>query len=326
MRVRFWGVRGSIPTSVSGEEVASRLVEALVRLGQNPRSLDLCDREAVSRWVKELPPSFVAVAGGNTPCVEMTTRDGELFIIDFGSGLRELGFSLLNGPFGQGAGRAHLFLSHFHWDHIQGWPFFRPAYIQGNQFDLYTRHEKAQEHLNQQQAAPFFPPAAWDEMRADVRFHQLPDAPISLCDGKVRVSTLELDHPSRAFAFRFEADGATFVYASDGAFPDPSSPEAARYIEFFHGADLIVFDAQFSLAESAHKQAWGHSSGVTGVDLACRAQAKRLALFHHDPNATETHLEELLLASKTHALAPPTPCSPGAVEVLLAREGFELEL
>ena len=326
MRVRFWGVRGSIPTPAAGDEVAAHIVEALLRLGKTPDSLDLRDRDAVSRWVSDLPPSMTSVAGGNTPCVEMTTRNGEIFIIDFGSGLRELGNSLLNGPFGRGQGHAHLFLSHFHWDHIQGWPFFRPAYIQGNQFDLYARHENAQAHLNQQQAAPFFPPAAWDEMSAEVRFHHLDDREIALCDGKVRVSSLELDHPSRAFAFRFEADGAAFVYASDGAFPDASNPEAEKYIQFFQNADLVIFDAQFSLAESSNKPAWGHSSGVTGVDLACRARAKRLALFHHDPSASEAHLEELLLASQKHALAPPPPCTPGAVEVILAREGLQIEL
>ena len=323
MRVRFWGVRGSLPTPATGDDVASRLVEALLHLGHSPNALDLRNRDAVAQWVKNLPPTLVALAGGNTPCVEMTTRNGELFIIDFGSGLRALGNSLLDGPFGRGEGHAHLFLSHFHWDHIQGWPFFRPAYVEGNRFDLYARHKHVEAHLKKQQEAPFFPPAAWDEMKADVRYHTLPDAPITLCDGAVRVSSIELNHPLDAYAFRFEADGQIFVYASDGAFPAPDSADAQPFIDFFRDADLLVFDAQFSLQESLQKPEWGHSSSVTGVELARRAGAKRLALFHHDPNAGEAHLSDLLDAAQLHALSFSLP---GQTEVLLAREDLEIEL
>ncbi len=331
MRVRFWGVRGSIPTPATGEDVASRLISALLQLGNDPAPPDLRDREAVTRWVEALPPAHYSLAGGNTPCVEMTTDGGELFIIDFGSGLRALSDALMSdalmqGRFGRGQGRAHLFLSHFHWDHIQGWPFFRPAYVGGNHFDLYARHDGAEELLKKQQEAPFFPPAAWDEMRAGVEFHTLPDEAALLCDGEVRVSSLELDHPSRAFAFRFEADEKVFVYASDGAFPDANSPDALRFIEFFQDADLLIFDAQFSQSESAQKPDWGHSSGVQGVELACRAGVKRLALFHHSPGANEAHLEELLIAGKQIVRDPALPCQPDEIDVFVAREGVEVEL
>lgn len=323
MRVRFWGVRGSLPTPATGEDVASRVVEALLHLGQSRDAPDLRDRDAVSRWVENLPLAVRSLSGGNTPCVEMTTRNGELFIIDLGSGLRALGNSLLQGPFGRGEGHAHLFLSHFHWDHIQGWPFFRPAYIEGNRFELYARHQNVEAQLKKQQEAPFFPPAAWDDMKAEVRYHTLPDAPITLCNGEVRVSSIELNHPLYAYAFRFEADGQSFVYASDGAFPAPDSAEAQPFIEFFRDADLLVFDAQFTLQESLQKPDWGHSSSVTGVELARRAGAKRLALFHHDPNAGEAHLSDLLDAARYHALISSLP---GEVEVLLAREDMEVEL
>ena len=330
MRVRFWGVRGSIPTPATGEDISLRLIEALLHLGKDPAQsaapLDLNCRESVTQWVQALPPSRFSLVGGNTPCIEMTTGDGELFIIDFGSGLRALSDNLVQGAFGEGKGRAHLFLSHFHWDHIQGWPFFKPAYIEGNEFDLYARHEGVEELLKKQQEPPFFPPAAWDEMHATVRIHTLPETPVELCAGQVRVSSLELEHPSRAFAFRFEADGKAFVYASDGAFPPPDSDAAQSVIEFFRDADLLVFDAQFSQSESVQKHGWGHSSSESGVELACRARAKRLALFHHAPGATEAHLETLLHAGRQRSLQPTLPCLPGEVEVFLAREGLEVEL
>ena len=328
MHVKFWGVRGSIPRPADSEELASRLVEALYRLGQQSDYLDLSNRDSIANWVAQLPPSINAFTGGNTPCVEVRHGD-ELLIIDFGSGLRALGESLMQRDFGRGEGRAHLFLSHLHHDHIQGWPFFRPAYIEGNQFDLYAGHGAVRELLIQQQQAPFFPPDSLNDMRARVDYHQLNQQPQSVGAGNIRVQTLELDHPSGAYAFRFEAGGKTLVYASDGAFPAPdkgSDDPARPYIEFFRDADLVIIDAQFSHAESLAKRSWGHSSAVIGVELAAHARAKRLALFHHDPSASDGVLEHLLRVGREYAAHPPVARGSDSVEVFLAREGLQIEL
>ncbi len=328
MRVKFWGVRGSLPSPPTSDEMSARLTEALFRLGQDNSFLDLSDRASISRWVEKLPPSVRSFTGGNTPCVEVqigTTR----CIFDLGSGLRPLGDAMMNQEFGHGKGHAHLFLSHLHWDHIQGWPFFKPAYVAGNRFDLYARHDCAWERLRDQQSAPFFPPEAWGEMSADTQFHPLPQESVELGEG-LRISTLELEHPSLAYGFRLEANGKTFVYASDGAYPAPNdgtgTDPANKFVQFFEGADIIVFDAQFSLAESMEKRTWGHSSAIVGVELAARAKAKRLAMFHHDPSASDVKLEDLLRVSRDYAAHPPAPCQPNAVEVMLAREGLEIEL
>ncbi|BCM93069.1 ribonuclease BN [Abditibacteriota bacterium] len=328
MRVKFWGVRGSLPSPPTSDEIAARLTEALYRLGQDGSAPDLSDRASISRWVEKLPHSVRSFAGGNTPCVEVQIGNSRC-IFDLGSGLRPLGDALMNEEFGHGAGHAHLFLSHLHWDHIQGWPFFKPAYVPGNRFDLYARHECAWERLRDQQSAPFFPPEAWGEMSADTQFHHLPYEPLEFADG-LKISTLELEHPSLAYAFRLEANGKTFVYASDGAYPEPANGErndpAQKFLRFFEGADILVFDSQFSLAESMEKRAWGHSSAVEGVKLAAHAGAKRLAMFHHDPSASDAKLEQQLRISREYAAHPPTPCKPNAVEVVLAREGMEIEL
>lgn len=329
MRVKFWGVRGSIPAPPSSDEVHARLVEALHRLGKEDRYLDLSDRATIEKWVSALPLSLRSLAGGNTPCVEVQIGD-ELLIFDLGTGLRMLGNELMQGAFGRGAGHAHLFLSHLHWDHIQGWPFFRPAYIAGNQFDFYARHECAFARLQEQQSAPFFPPEAWNDMAATFRPHVLTSEPVTLANNTIRVSTLELEHPSKSYAFRVETNDKVFVYASDGACnaPNGGGPDdpATPLIEFFRDADLIVFDAQFSLAESFEKRAWGHSSAILGVELAARAGATKLAMFHHDPNASDGHLEHLLRVSREYAAKPPAPCQPNAVDVFLAREGLEVNL
>ena len=327
MRVKFWGVRGSIPKPADSEELATRLVESLYRLGQESEYLDLSDRNALRNWVAQLPPSINAFTGGNTPCVEVNFDD-EVLIIDFGSGIRGLGESLMQREFSQGKGRAHLFLSHFHHDHIQGWPFFRPAYLEGNHFDLYSGQGDARERLSQQQQAPFFPPDSLDNMRAQVNYHRLDDKPQTICDGRVQVSALELDHPSGSYAFRFEIGGKTLVYASDGAFaaPDKGHDNPAQpFIEFFRDADLVIIDAQFSLAESLEKRSWGHSSAVIGVELATHANAQKLALFHHDPYASDALLEHLLRIGREYAANPPIPNHAG-LDVFLAREGHTITL
>ncbi len=328
MRVKFWGVRGSLPSPPTGDEIAARLAETLFRLGQDDAHLDLRDPAAITAWVENLPRTLRSFVGGNTPCVEVQAGAAR-FIFDLGSGLRPLGDALMNTELGRGQGHAHLFLSHLHWDHIQGWPFFKPAYVGGNRFDLYARHECAWERLRDQMSAPFFPPEAWNDMSAHTRFHYLDAEPVEL-GGGARMSTLELEHPSFSYGFRLEVGGKVFVYASDGAYPAPGGDvahdPAQKFVDFFQGADLVVFDAQFSLAESMEKRAWGHSSAIVGVELAARAGAKRLAMFHHDPSATDARLEHLLRISREYAARPPAPCLPNAVEVLLAREGMELEL
>ena len=333
MQVRFWGVRGSCPAPTSGDDISWRLTEALSRLGCVGPALNLdellSNRAAIEAWVAALPLGIRGTVGGNTPCVEMRTADGELFIIDLGTGVRALGTELMGSEFGQGRGHAHIFLSHYHWDHIQGWPFFKPAYIPGNRLEVYARHAKLASHLRQQQEAPFFPPASWDDMGASIAYHEIDGQPLSLCDGRVRVQSIELDHPSRAYAYRFEADGKVFVYASDGSYQGCRDDAALKpFVEFFRDADLLIFDAQFTLSESFEKRTWGHSSAVIGVELACSAGVRNLALFHHDPGADDATLEHLLQVGQQYALLVPgvERRRPDECQLFLAREGLTVDL
>ena len=328
MQARFWGVRGSIPTPLTGEEVEARLQAALLRFGTDEQAPDLKDHAAIADWVSALPLALRSTAGGNTPCVEVRTRAGDLVIIDLGSGIRALGDRLMSREFGQGEGSADLLLSHFHWDHIQGWPFFKPAYVPGNRLRLHSRHDDLQARLKSQQQPPFFPANAWEEMRADLSYHQLQEESVSLADGRVRVSSIELIHPCRAFAYRIEADGKALVYASDSTYEKLDEKIAARYSTFYRDADLLIFDAHFSLAEGIEKSSWGHSSAIVGVDLCCRAGVRKLALFHHDPGADDDRLEHLLYVARTYETTVPNELcralSPD--NIFLAREGMTVEL
>jgi len=335
MRVRFWGVRGSCPAWVTSADIATRLTAALWQLGQEHSGPEisqlLSDHDAINQWITKLPPHVQGVVGGNTPCVEMRTASDDLFIIDFGTGIRALGHELAQAEFGRGAGHAHLFLSHFHWDHIQGWPFFTPAYIAGNRLEIYTAHEDLKDRLRRQQTAPFFPPASWDDMKADITYTEMGSRPLLLCDGRVRVTAMELDHPSRSYAYRFETDDKIFVYASDAAYPDLSTAAIQPYIDFYRDADLLIFDAQFSFAESYEKRTWGHSSAIIGVELALHAGVKNLALFHHDPNADDETLEYLRHVAEEYLATVPDVIYQDVVysnkmRVLLAREDMTIEL
>lgn len=273
-----------------------------------------------------LPPELLSTAGGNTPCLELRAGD-DLFIIDSGTGARALGEALMRAEFGRGQGHAHVFLSHFHYDHIQGWPFFKPAYVAGNRFEMHTRHENLFERLHAQQQPPFFPPDAWNDMAAEISYAEFGDETLSLCDGRVQVSAIELRHPSRAYAYRFECEGKVLVYASDATYHGLNDAQLQPYINFYRDADVLIFDAQFSVKESDEKDTWGHSSAVIGAQLAHRAGVKKLVLFHHAPEADDVRLQDLLEVGQNELRDLEAQSGQTQrCEIVLAREDMTIDL
>ncbi len=301
MKIRFWGVRGSRPGHSPADPGRDREVSSVV-----PRAV-----------------------GGNTPCVSVQVGDVQL-ILDAGSGLCALGADLMRGPLGAGAGSAHLFLSHTHWDHIQGLPFFAPAFVKGNVLEVYGGHPGLQERLATQQRPEFFP-VPLDTVPATLRFHELAnDEVVDL--GRLRVLHQSLPHPGGSFAYRVESIGSSLVYATDGEYThrfdtdDAEEPhlygvDVESYVSFFRGADTLIFDAMFGLQESIAKADWGHSTALIGVDLAARAGVKRLVLFHHDPNASDASI--WALGEQAREAVARDPRQP-SLDVQVAFEGMEL--
>jgi phosphoribosyl 1,2-cyclic phosphodiesterase len=243
MKIKIWGARGSIPTPLAPSSVRNKIINAL----QGAKGVDLADPVKVQAYVDSLPPTQRGTVGGNTACVEVTTPEHNI-IIDAGSGLRLLGNELIKGPAGVGKATIHLFLSHTHWDHIQGLPFFLPAYIDGNRINIYYLHDTVPITLREQMRPTTFP-ISLDHMQAAVQFIQMaPGESLSL--GGLEVSTVELPHPGRAYAFRFEYRGVVFVYASDAEYKRLDEINSQPYLRFFAGADVLIFDAQFTLRES----------------------------------------------------------------------------
>jgi phosphoribosyl 1,2-cyclic phosphodiesterase len=297
MKVRFWGTRGSIPSP-------------------GPRTV---------RY------------GGNCACVEVRTSAGELFIIDAGTGIRELGLALLQ----QHPITAHIFLGHTHWDHISGFPFFPPAYVAGNTFIICAARnidKRLQDVMAGQMEYTYFPVTLGD-MAADLSYRELGEESFTV--GSARITTHYLNHTAVCIGYRIQADGRTLVYASDHEpyalalpGPDPAGEATGRglrdgvvhagdreLIEWAQGADLLIQDAQYTPEEYPYKVGWGHGSTDYVTDVALRAGAKRLALFHHDPLHDDEFVDGMVDYCRRRARECESP-----LEVFGAFEGQELEV
>jgi phosphoribosyl 1,2-cyclic phosphodiesterase len=287
--------------------------------------VDLTDREAINRYVKGLPPAIASTAGGNTTCVEVRVGN-VLFILDCGSGIRMLGNQLLREEFGKGQGEAHIFITHTHWDHVQGLPFFNPMFIPGNKFHFYSPFPDLQSRFEDQQREVYFP-ITLDYMRG-TRTWSVIDPREKFNVGGVDVELRLLSHPGGAYAYRFSHEGKVFVFATDGEYPRMDVENTAHYVKFFEGADLLVFDSQYTFeAVIDAKRDWGHSTPKMGAELAWRANVKRLALFHHDPMATDDQLWKAVGEAYDHlAFRSRSTGITKSIEVLLAREGLSVDL
>ncbi len=230
--------------------------------------------------------------GGNTPCIEIRLANGTLIVLDCGTGLRSLGKGLMR-EFGERPVHGYIFLTHFHWDHIQGIPFFAPFYKAGNIFLFHSiRREGAdlQAAIEDQMANPYFP-VDMKAMASTRHFFNLDQDPINV--GGAVISSVPLNHPQGCVAYRVDADGASFVLATDTEPGSPSHDRALR--EFVRGADILVYDAQFTPEQLAQeKKGWGHSSWLEGTRIAREAGVRKLILFHHDPDSSDAYVDGLV--------------------------------
>ena len=281
IQVRFWGVRGSIPT----------------------------------------PGSATVEIGGNTSCVEMRAG-GRLLIFDGGTGLRLLGNSLLsNMPL-----EAWIFFSHVHWDHIQGFPFFTPAFVAGNVIHLYGGQKLTgtlEETLAGQMENPSFP-VHLSDMGAAMSFHDLFEGEVvqipaaaGESGGPIRITNARGNHPNGVYAYRVEHDGSSVVFATD---TEHYAVVDSKLKQLAENVDVLIYDSQYTPEEYAGevgmaKIGWGHSTFVEAAKLAHAANAKKLVLFHHDPSQSDAAVRDKERRAKE--LFP---------DVLAAYEGLTLEV
>src|SRR5881397_2994981 len=240
--------------------------------------------------------------GGNTPCLELTAPDGTQFILDCGTGLRVLGSRWTAPAAGAIASgvrnpETHIFVTHYHWDHIQGVPFFAPLYAENNAFHFYSFRSK---HLGRdslkkvfetQMAMPYFP-VNMSAMTAKKKFMEVGGGD-SFTVGENKITARHINHPQGCLGFRIETPAGTVAYATDNEPGDAKMDESLR--ELAAGADILINDAQFTPEQlETTRKGWGHSSWLEGVKVARHAGAKTLVLFHHDPDSTDRMVDSIL--------------------------------
>lgn len=291
MQVRFWGTRGSLPVTPTATTVRDKVASAL--LAANGRTFT--DHEAACAYVaEELDFAAGHTYGGATSCVEIDVGEGPFIVCDMGSGVRELGLDTMRRCADGGRPREwHFFLSHLHWDHIMGFPFFVPAFAPGAKIVIHSGHADAETALRRQQEEISFP-VPFDWLKADIEFRLL-ETGREYDIGAVTVSLIEQQHSHASYGYRFrDAQGRVTIYSTDSEHKLDLMAEEAEVVAFFGDADLVVCDTMYSLADSVSmKEDWGHSSNIVVVDLCHEAKSRRLALFHHEPTYSDADIERM---------------------------------
>lgn len=232
--------------------------------------------------------------GGNSTCLEIRSRTGQTIIIDAGSGLRNLGSLLIRE---KETAPIRFFFTHSHWDHLVGFPFFRPAYSEHFSIGLCNgphAEDTILKSLNHQMKSPFFPVdfrflKARFEFRCERGHGEYGNC---RCHG-LEISQTPLNHPDGGYGYKFMENGKTFVFLPDNelGFRHETGLSREQYVEFCQGADLLFHDAQYTEEEYTRARGWGHSTFGEAVDLGLEARVKCLVLFHHDPDRTDEDLD-----------------------------------
>ncbi len=320
MRVKLWGVRGSLPAPLSPENLEARLKDLL----QDFFARGHRDASQIDAFLASIPPHRRGGFGGNTACVQVST-DAASLIIDAGSGLRRLGETMMGGPCGLGRGEAHILFTHFHWDHLIGLPFFIPIFVPGNQIHLYSVQPELEAAVKMMFTKPYFP-VPFEQLGAKVHFHRLePRVPAAF--GDLTYTPYRLDHPDPCWGFRFEHAGKTFSHCVDTEATRLSPADLGPDLPLYQGVDLMIFDGQYTLLEVTEKINWGHAAAPIGLDLAIREGIKRILFMHHDPAASddkiadaERQTREYFQAYQESARAAGRPAP--SVEWAFAQEGM----
>ncbi|TGK07209.1 MBL fold metallo-hydrolase [Leptospira semungkisensis] len=306
MKIKLYGVRGSLPTPLSGSEYREKLEKIL-----ETAHLDFKTKNgsfSVRHFLQTLDPSLLRPVGGNTTCVYVESQKGEKLIIDCGSGMRELGNDLLKEGIAQG-GKIKILVTHTHWDHIQGWPFFKPGYIPSVEIDFYSTIDNLKERFDRQQNPENFP-ITLDEMMSKKTFNLLKrQKTVQL--GDFKVTPFLLKHPGNCTGYHIEENGKSFLFCTDVEVRDEDLEEFNYLRQNFGKPDMLIIDAQYSSEEADRKIGWGHTSGKMAVKCGEILGVHKLVLTHHEPDHPDEEIIRMFNEEKKSA---------DLEEILLARE------
>jgi phosphoribosyl 1,2-cyclic phosphodiesterase len=320
MLVRFWGTRGSLPVAQRADQALTRVVRALMVA----RGRGFADEAEAAEFARaELEFATHGTYGGATSCVEIEAGEDAFVVCDMGSGFREFGVSAARRC-AEGHGRAyHVFLSHMHWDHIMGLPYFRPAFDSGSTIVIHSGHPDAEAAIRRQQEEISFP-VPFDAFRARFEFVTHPPWTPFQAAG-MTVTLLEQQHAHGSFGYRFEKDGKAVVYSTDSEHKPDDMEAEDLFQAFFANAELVICDTMYSLGDTVSlKLDAGHSSNVVAVDLCHAAGARRLALFHHEPSYSDEDIQRMHRETVRYEALVRAERTP--LEVLCAYDGLEVEV
>lgn len=256
--------------------------------------------------------------GGNTTCLELR-QEGGTVIVDAGSGIRLLGNNLMKE---NGIKDIFMILTHSHWDHLCGFPFFTPAYFPGYKIHVYggpNAQGSLRGYLSHQMTAPFFP-VDFSLMKADFTFGI--ECPNMGAIGQFEYYPIPLSHPNGGYGYKFKKNGSTFVFLTDNEpeFRHEGGLDRQAYLEFSQGADLLIHDAQYTDEEYKYKKGWGHSTFSYAVQFAIDAGVKKLGLFHHDPDRNDDDLDRLAETCREQLKK-----AGSSIECFAVYEGMEID-
>ncbi|MCC5813748.1 MAG: MBL fold metallo-hydrolase [Leptospira sp.] len=318
MKIKFWGVRGSIASPIKPRSIRGK-IETILSLAT---PMDIQSPDSIKKFLGNLSFSHHSTYGGNTTSIEIRDKEDHLIMLDSGTGIRELGMEMMKSEFGKGQGKADWVFTHTHWDHIQGFPFFVPLFVPNNEFTFYSSMEGIEERLKYQHSFSHFP-VPFEGYLAQKSFHYVPEGEKFALGKHIQAHSKSMRHPGGSFSYRFEEDGKSLIFASDVEFNLDEMDNIEEYIGYFEGADVLVFDTQYTFEESLQKIDWGHSSASIATDIALKAGVKKLVMFHHDPSYDDEKLDAVYLrALKYKEMFDPM----GRLDIVMAYEGLELEI
>lgn len=308
--IHFWGVRGSLPTPLTPQQVQSKIMAVIQRVSPE----DLVSPEARSKFIAKLPSWIYGTAGGNTACVELTHENTHI-ILDAGTGLRVMGKNRKCPE------KYHMFLSHYHWDHIQGFPFFDHAFNSTVIFEIYSHYKDGEKYFWDQMIEPYSPPSVAKAISKNMHFNLLETNKEYDIEG-IKVNSQKMRHPGDSYSYSFEIDGKKFVYATDIELKSSDYKNTKEGQQVFQNADVIVIDSQYTVEEVYRKENWGHSAFCYVVDFAVYWNIKKIYLFHHEPTYDDKKLNSILQAARWYAQF----INHSDIEIYIAKEDMEITI
>jgi len=314
VNIRFWGVRGSYPLAMPPEVLRDKISSIIQRV--RPKDIESADTR--ERFLAGLPEWLYGTPGGNTPSIEVRLQDGSCLVFDAGTGI--VPFSQAVSKEKQRPGSYHVFFSHFHYDHIQGLPFFSHAYHPSVHLHFYSPVRDFEFILKDHMQHPYFPVTMEEKMSRNQYYHCL-DGKNSIQIGSATITWIPLRHPGGSYAYKVVEQGKTFIYATDIELTEDDFLPDGNKMKFFKNADVVVMDTMYTLGEAIEKYNWGHSSFSLGVEFAVQAHVKEFYLFHHEPTYSDKQLYANLHTAKWYAQR-----QKSQISIHLAEEGMSIEL